>query len=693
LADSQLESVNLEAYFDKQGRVQGILEQYLESALDELPDQQQGPAVGLLSKMVTSAGTRNVISGEDVVTLVESEDGLPPALLKETLESLESKSKLVRREHRRGVYFYEITSEFLVPWIQKKAKERSERRRIEATERALDEERRRAEAQAKIARRFRWFAIAMTIISIAVVILLAVIFKTQGTLSYLREKQAEQELEIARTDEIIARATHEADSTIKVRVASAEREAESKIDSANEVASQRIRFATIVSENARREAAEAREFATENKKRSTLLFRLSLERALAIQAPLQRWSDMDTLGILLAYQAYALHQENLERIAALGEEEVVEVAPALDPASASKQYNALRVSLNALPGSPAGPEVIRERSRIRCVAYSPVERSFAFGTDDGRISFKSEKDTTPSTIGNATSSVRALSFRPDGRLLASGDNGALIHLWDMTLSSNIVKTLTGHADRVLSLAFHPARNFLASGGGDRTVRLWDVTDGTSRLVATMGTTVRSVRFDQSGDLLIAASADGDFLVWGGADSYREVLNSFKVNGRVRSLDLHPSGTMVAVAGEGSTVWLWNLKSGEKQALQQRHTDGVTAVRFSGDGKLLASAGFDGSLRLWFMDNPAREPIVLPDGVSGGHAGTIWSLDFSPHNDRLVSVGSDEAVRVWLTQTAEMFDMAHNRVRRNMTEAEWNRFIGVDIPYSEGHHPISWSSVK
>jgi hypothetical protein len=113
--------------FQDSGGVEGILVHYLERSVQSLESDQQGPAVALLSRMVTSAGTRNVIQQDDLCSRVESDDGFARSLLEATLDSLERKAKLVRRERRREVDYYEIASEFLLGWIREKAKERQQR--------------------------------------------------------------------------------------------------------------------------------------------------------------------------------------------------------------------------------------------------------------------------------------------------------------------------------------------------------------------------------------------------------------------------------------------------------------------------------------------------------------------------------------------------------------------------------------
>ena len=104
--------------------VQGLLEDELGEALDGFPPKLRVAAVSLLSQMVTAAGTRNVISAEDLRQRVLDEDaGIAPDVLDEALTRLEEETKLVRRERRRGLYLYEITSEFLVPWINQRREE------------------------------------------------------------------------------------------------------------------------------------------------------------------------------------------------------------------------------------------------------------------------------------------------------------------------------------------------------------------------------------------------------------------------------------------------------------------------------------------------------------------------------------------------------------------------------------------
>ncbi|MHC4558003.1 MAG: TAXI family TRAP transporter solute-binding subunit [Planctomycetota bacterium] len=135
----------MESYFYKKNDsgksgVPRILEEYLEGAINSLETDKQEPAVALLTGMLTSVGTRDVISEDGLLNRVKNEDEIPRKLLSKTLNSLEKEAKLVRRERRRDVYYYEIASEFLVEWIQKKAQERKHRAEIRKLEEQAKEQ-------------------------------------------------------------------------------------------------------------------------------------------------------------------------------------------------------------------------------------------------------------------------------------------------------------------------------------------------------------------------------------------------------------------------------------------------------------------------------------------------------------------------------------------------------------------------
>jgi WD40 repeat protein/serine/threonine protein kinase len=113
----------------------------------------------------------------------------------------------------------------------------------------------------------------------------------------------------------------------------------------------------------------------------------------------------------------------------------------------------------------------------------------------------------------------------------------------------------------------------------------------------------------------------------------------------------PDGRCLASASLDKTVKVWEAATGKELLTLKGHTEGVTSVAYSPDGRYLASASHDKTVRLW-------------DAVSGkelrifrGHAVSVWSVGFSPDGTRLASASHDKTVRLWDTATGkELFNL-------------------------------------
>ena len=122
-----------EALFQKKG-IHGLLKDYGAEVFRNLPRELREPAVALLSRMLTASNTRNIVSEDDLIGRTSQEEEIDRDRLSKALHQLSS-SQIVRREPRRQIYFYEITSEYLVPWIKERVIERDAARlRLQAEE-------------------------------------------------------------------------------------------------------------------------------------------------------------------------------------------------------------------------------------------------------------------------------------------------------------------------------------------------------------------------------------------------------------------------------------------------------------------------------------------------------------------------------------------------------------------------------
>ncbi len=119
-------------------------------------------------------------------------------------------------------------------------------------------------------------------------------------------------------------------------------------------------------------------------------------------------------------------------------------------------------------------------------------------------------------------------------------------------------------------------------------------------------------------------------------------------GAVYLTSFSPDGKTLATAAYDRTVRLWDTSDPTRPKPLGKpltgHTSWVSSAVFSPDGRTLASAGDDGTVRLWDVGDP-RHPRPLGAPLSG-HDGTIYLLAFSPDGKTLAAATEDRKVRLW-----------------------------------------------
>ncbi|WP_285566411.1 serine/threonine-protein kinase [Streptomyces sp. RTGN2] len=298
-------------------------------------------------------------------------------------------------------------------------------------------------------------------------------------------------------------------------------------------------------------------------------------------------------------------------------------------------------------GPPVWGPVATLRARIvHSVAFSPDGKSLAT-SDNGSTrlwNITTRKDTTFSTEdGFAHGSV---AFTPDGRTLVVGQDGA-IQLWD-TATRECTFTFTEHADGVDVVALSPDGRTLASGNGE-VIRLWDITKRTH--IATLNRPKffsNAMAFSPNGKTLAAGGDDATISLWNIAT--RRLTATLKQSSPydyIRALAFSPDGATIAGGGIGDDsdsptgdIRLWDTATRTRIATLRGNTDILECVAFSPDGKTIAGGSDDTHVRLW--DVPSRSPIT----TLTGHTGTVNSVAFSPDGKTIASGSDDTTVRLW-----------------------------------------------
>ncbi|KAH9481371.1 Angio-associated migratory cell protein [Psilocybe cubensis] len=225
--------------------------------------------------------------------------------------------------------------------------------------------------------------------------------------------------------------------------------------------------------------------------------------------------------------------------------------------------------------------------------------------------------------------------------LAEGSSG---HVEDIS-----VQHFSTHNASVFAVACHPTQPIAASGGEDDLGYIWDITDG-EILVKLTGHTdsVTSTAWSTDGEMIATGGMDGKIRIWRrvGKENYNtwEFLTELQGPDEVMFLRWHPKGSVLLAGSNDSTLWLWQLPSGNTMQVFAGHMGPVNCGEFTPDGKRIISADQEGFLIFWDPRSPTPLFKLGPDDARFSLDG-ITSVAVNPSSTLAVVGGAAGGVRV------------------------------------------------
>lgn len=379
----------------------------------------------------------------------------------------------------------------------------------------------------------------------------------------------------------------------------------------------------------------------------------------------------------LAYAVRADLTADRQRNAAVAQSALREAAELLDtdPALAAQLTVAAhrldptadsRNAVLTLFANPYAARITEHRGTVHAVAVDGDVLATA-GDDTTRL-WDISDPYRPRALSDLRTEATSVLFSGDGRIAVTGHpQGAL--LWDLTDPARPRRiTLVGNDVPGRSpshVALSEDRTRLALSREDE-VRLYDITavtdGGSPRRLGTLSGhtgTVTAVSFSRDGTTIATAGADRTVRLWpvaGGASTVLTgpgtpvsrgapaVLTGDKapVATPVLAAEFSPDGRFLATAGEDGSVRMWRVADRAQVASLQVHGGPVRAVAFSQDGELLTAAGDDRSTVVWDVTDLGRPRELVS---LSGHTDAVTAVRFTPDGRSLITSSRDRTVRL------------------------------------------------
>jgi RNA polymerase sigma factor (sigma-70 family) len=269
--------------------------------------------------------------------------------------------------------------------------------------------------------------------------------------------------------------------------------------------------------------------------------------------------------------------------------------------------------------------------------------------------------------------IRPLALSPDGRTLAVEDatlervknpGGGMavftlyrLCLWDVAGGRERLRT-DGELNVLWAAAFSADGKSVVTAGMGNHVRVWDATTGQLRVAlesypgGSRPDAVCTVAFSLDGKRVAAVGEGATAHVWD-LTTRSEVMGLPEGHhAAVGVLAYAPDGKTLASASADHTIRLWNAATGQALRLLKGHTAAVRALAYAPDGRTLASADMSGVLRLWDpTTGKALRTIQAVPRTAGFYSG-VCPLAFTPDGKHLASWGDDRRFRLWDLSTGK-----------------------------------------
>ncbi|MEZ5265253.1 MAG: WD40 repeat domain-containing protein [Acidimicrobiales bacterium] len=326
-----------------------------------------------------------------------------------------------------------------------------------------------------------------------------------------------------------------------------------------------------------------------------------------------------------------------------------------------------------------------ERPRRAAVLAASGTR-VAAGSDNGTVAFWDVDERVlvrDPVAAHGTSEVRGLAASPDGTMVASSGEDGTVRIWDPVTGNPVGEALTHNEpdpdartfnhNAVPAVTFSPDGRLLASGDRHGSIIVWDLASRqpVQRLQERTGGRPNDpddppivLTLDFSPDTALLASAvtlpdadnnsneEGTFTLWDWRTGTELLQHEPVHNGSTNAIQFDPSGEHFITCGQDRSIILWDLDkllAGAGEASTSRrfspHNNGVLDCVFTPDGTTIVSTSNEVALTDVHDRAAVLEGAALQTTYERAHTGVVAAVSFDPGSTRFITSATDGKIAV------------------------------------------------
>lgn len=282
---------------------------------------------------------------------------------------------------------------------------------------------------------------------------------------------------------------------------------------------------------------------------------------------------------------------------------------------------------------------------------------------------------------------RAIKVTPDGNWLIYGTDEGKINMINLANRVEVNKELEGHTSKlndnpitsiINGIAIAGNNEYFISSGNDKRIFKWNLKSLEGKFLCESESKINDITLSPDSKHVLVGLQNGQTQILDAANG--EILKSFdnETGNAITSVAYDRKGEWIVIGDSRGNVTVLRSKNYEITENLEGHISKINDIDFSYSDSLMATSSLDGTVRLWDFTNLNNQPIVLSD-----HESWVLSIEFSPDGKKLVtSSDKPERLLVWSTKVKFLANDIKDKIKRNMTEDEWNTYVAEDVKYQK-----------